>query len=526
MEIRKITSTAIALAGIFALMSCGKETSPVTGWNYNDPDNGGFQVLPYTEQETGPGLVLIEGGRFTMGRVEQDVLYDWNNIPRTVTVSSYYMDETEVRNLDYLEYLFWLSRVFGTDDVFRQIYVKALPDTLVWREKLAYNEPFVEYYLRHPAYRDYPVVGVSWLQANDFCSWRTDRVNEYILVREGILDWDPNASGANNFNTDAYLAGKYEGNVKKLIPKPDGSERKVRLEDGIFLPKYRLPTEAEWEYASFGLIGNMSPDYIIKERRLYPWNGQGVRNPEEKFIGDFMGNFKRDKGDNMGIAGYLNDAADITAPVFSYWPNDYGLYNMAGNVSEWVLDTYRTLSFEDVNDFRPFRGNVFKTAMIDSTDLTIMVDQGDSLLFDEDGNIISKPGQILMRNVDIKYKEDRLDERRNYKYADNINYLDGDHKNSSVFYDIDNPGDNYLMYQYPTPKDKQQNPAKDELGQNSLINNKSKVYKGGSWKDRAYWMVPGTRRYLDQRQGTAFIGFRCAMDRVGSPVGLGSKRRR
>jgi formylglycine-generating enzyme len=318
MEIRKITSTAIALAGIFALMSCGKETSPVTGWNYNDPDNGGFQVLPYTEQETGPGLVLIEGGRFTMGRVEQDVLYDWNNIPRTVTVSSYYMDETEVRNLDYLEYLFWLSRVFGTDDVFRQIYVKALPDTLVWREKLAYNEPFVEYYLRHPAYRDYPVVGVSWLQANDFCSWRTDRVNEYILVREGILDWDPNASGANNFNTDAYLAGKYEGNVKKLIPKPDGSERKVRLEDGIFLPKYRLPTEAEWEYASFGLIGNMSPDYIIKERRLYPWNGQGVRNPEEKFIGDFMGNFKRDKGDNMGIAGYLNDAADITAPVSSY----------------------------------------------------------------------------------------------------------------------------------------------------------------------------------------------------------------
>jgi formylglycine-generating enzyme len=525
MEIRKITKLVFVLAGALTLASCHKETSPVTGWNYNDPDNGGFQVLPYSEQETGPGLVLIEGGRFTMGRVEQDVLYDWNTIPRTVTISSYYLDETEVRNLDYLEYLFWLSRVFGTDDVFKQIYIKELPDTLVWREKLAYNEPYVEYYLRHPAYRDYPVVGVNWLQANNFCAWRTDRVNEFILVREGILDWDPNANLANNFNTDAYLAGKYEGNVKKLIPKPDGTERKVKMEDGIFLPKYRLPTEAEWEYAAFGLIGNMSPDYIIKERKLYPWNGQGVRNPEEKFIGDFMGNFKRDKGDNMGISGYLNDAADITAPVFSYWPNDYGLYNMGGNVSEWVLDTYRTLSPEDVDDFRPFRGNVFKTALVDTTDGTIMVDAADSLLFDSDGNIISKPGSILTRQVDIKYKEDRLDERRNYKYSDNINYLDGDHKNSSIYFDIDSPGENYLMYQYPVPKDKQ-GAIRDEIGQNSLINNKSKVYKGGSWKDRAYWMVPGTRRFLDQRQATAFIGFRCAMDRVGSPVGLGNKRAR
>ncbi|MCC7301270.1 MAG: gliding motility lipoprotein GldJ [Bacteroidia bacterium] len=532
MEIRKITGKALFLAGLLALTACNKETSPVTGWAYNDPDNGGFQVLPYTEQETGPGLVLVEGGRFTFGRTEQDVLYDWSNIPRTVTVSSFYMDETEVRNLDYLEYLWWLSRVFGTDDVFKQIYVKALPDTLAWREKLGYNEPYVEYYLRHPSYRDYPVVGVNWMQANDFCSWRTDRVNEYILVREGILDWDPNANGANNFNTDAYLAGKYEGNVKKLIPKPDGSERKVRMEDGIFLPKYRLPTEAEWEYAALGLIGNMSPDYIIKERKLYPWNGQGVRNPEEKFIGDFMGNFKRDRGDNMGIAGYLNDAADITAPVFSYWPNDYGLYNMGGNVSEWVLDTYRTLSPEDMDDFRPFRGNVFKTALKDSTDGTIMVDDGtllvDSsgfLLTDADGNILSKPGAVMMRNVDIKYKEDRLDERRNYKYSDNINYLDGDHKNSSIFYYADNPGDNYLMYQYPVPANKIQN-QRDDLGQNGLINNKSKVYKGGSWKDRAYWMVPGTRRFLDQQQSASWLGFRCAMDRVGSPVGLGNKRAR
>jgi len=513
----------LMLTGVLALASCNKETSPVTGWNYNDAENGGFEVLPYTEQETGPGLVLIEGGRFTMGRVEQDVLYDWNNMPRTVTVSSFYMDETEVRNLDYLEYLHWLNRIYAIDDAFYEVYKKALPDTLCWRDPLAYNDPYVEYYFRHPSYRDYPVVGVNWLQANDFCQWRTDRVNEFILIREGILDWDLGQSLDNNFSTDAYLAGKYEGVVKQLIPKPDGTERKVRMEDGIFLPKYRLPTEAEWEYAALGLIGNMSPDYIIKERKLYPWNGQAVRNPDEKFIGDFLANFKRDKGDNMGIAGKLNDAADITAPVFSYWPNDYGLYNMGGNVSEWVLDTYRPITPEDVTDFRPFRGNIFKTYARDSANGNeIMVDAGDSLLYDDEGNLVSRPGLIMMRNVDIKYKEDRLDERRNYKYADYRNFLDGD-KNSSIYYDVDNPGDNYLMYQYPVQKEKQQG-NRDEVGQNSLVNNKAKVYKGGSWKDRAYWMVPGTRRFLDQRQSACWLGFRCAMDRVGSPIGLGGKK--
>lgn len=517
MKAMKIENLMYAGALAIVLASCGSATSPVTGWNYNDPDNGGFELLPYAEQETGPGLVLVEGGRFTMGRNEQDITYDWNNIPRTVTVSSFYMDETEVRNFDYMEYLHWLNRVYGTDETFYEVYKKALPDTLVWREKLAYNEPLVEYYLRHPAYREYPVVGVNWLQASDFCLWRTDRVNELILIREGILDWDPGASLANNFSTDAYLAGKYEGVVLKLIPKPDGSERKVRMEDGIFLPKYHLPTEAEWEYAAYGLIGNTEDERILN-RRLYPWNGQGVRNPNDKFVGAIMANFIRDKGDMMGVAGMLNDNADITAPVFSYWPNDYGLYNMAGNVSEWVMDTYRPLSFEDMDEFRPFRGNVFKTAIKDE-DGTV-VDQGDSLLYDADSNLISRPGLVRMRNVDLSQKEDHLDERRNYTYADNINYLDGD-VNSSIYYvqgqaALSDQGVNKLMYEYPVSKNQSENTSAT-----SMINDKARVYKGGSWRDRAYWLVPGTRRFLDQKQSTAWIGFRCAMTRVGNPVGMG-----
>lgn len=500
------------LAGVALLGSCQKERSNVTGWNYNDPDNGGFEVIPYEEQETGPGLVFVEGGTFTMGRVEQDVNYDWNNVPKRVTVSSFYMDETEVRNLDYLEYLYWTQRVYSAD--YPEIFTQALPDTLVWREKLAYNEPYVLYYLRHPAYRDYPVVGVNWLQASNFASWRTDRVNEFILIREGVLDWAPEALNDQAFNTDHYLAGDkannpFVGNVIQNIPSlnPTGpEERRVRMEDGILLPKYRLPTEAEWEYAAFGLVGNTIGERIT-DRRLYPWNGHAVRNPDEAYIGQMLANYKRSNGDNMGTAGYLNDAGDITTPVYSYWPNDYGLYNMAGNVSEWVMDVYRPLSLTDNDDFRAFRGNVFQTQMLDPTDPTLMYVE-DSVRYDKDSNIVSIPGAIRYRNVDIAYKEDKLDKRRNYKYADNINYRDGDGLSSVYYGDPSGVNANKLMYEY---------------GMTSLVNDKARVYKGGSWRDRAYWMVPGTRRFLDQQQATAFLGFRCCMTRVGSPVGLGGK---
>ena len=169
-----------------------------------------------------------------MGANFENLTYDWDNIPRRVTVPSFYMDQTEVSNLAYLEYLYWLNRVFGQD--FPAVVRNARPDTLVWREKLAYNEPLVENYLRHPAYHDYPVVGVTWVQANDFCLWRTDRVNEMILISEGILDFDPDQKNRDNFNTDAYLAGQYDGLVNKpkanLDPSSTG-ERAVNLQDGI-----------------------------------------------------------------------------------------------------------------------------------------------------------------------------------------------------------------------------------------------------------------------------------------------------
>jgi sulfatase modifying factor 1 len=400
------------------------------------------------------------------------------------------MDQTEVRNVDYREYLYWIQRVFAD---YPDVYENALPDTLVWREKMAFNEPYVDYYFRAPSYNEYPVVGVNWLQANDFCQWRTDRVNEMILIRQGILELDPNQVGRENFNTEAYLAGQYDGLVVENLPSldPNSDTRTVKMEDGLLLPKYRLPTEAEWEYAAVALIGN-SYDERIYERRLYPWDGHNVRNSEGKDRGVMMANFKRGRGDMMGTAGALNDNGSITVSVESYWPNDYGLYCMAGNVNEWVQDVYRPLSYEEVNDFNSFRGNVFKT-----------------LVRNEDGSVATKDslGRLKKRLV----TEEEAAERTNYQKADYRNYKDGD-QNSRIDYENTEVGQGVAssneMY------------SAKATDMSSLVSDEVRVYKGGSWKDRVYWLSPGARRFLNQSESRADIGFRCAMISIGSPNGM------
>ncbi|MFA8433662.1 MAG: gliding motility lipoprotein GldJ [Marinifilaceae bacterium] len=501
MQLKSSIIFSVCIAALVALPSCSKvkklvgkgEKSSTTGWRYNDPDNGGFEYRSGYQQPVGPGLVFVQGGTFTMGRTEQDVMFDWNNVPRRVTVPSFYIDETEVRNIDYLEYLHWIKRVYVD---YPEVYQKALPDTLVWRSELAYNEPYVNNYLRHPAYAEYPVVGVNWEQAVDYCAWRTDRVNERILIEAGILNEDPAQRNENNFNTEAYLAGQYEGAVNKNLPdlNPDNEERRVRWSDGILLPKYRLPTEAEWEYASTGLIGN-SKEERITDKKIFPWNGHWVRNEEKKHRGQMMANFSRGRGDYMGTAGALNDGGDITVPVKSFWPNDFGLYCMAGNVNEWVADVYRPMSSEDVAEFNPYRGNVFQTKVRD-----------------EEGNIAEKDslGRIRYRNQ----KDEEIMNRYNYRTSDNRNYRDGDVQSSMVSdqnwnnSDHQRPGSSRMYVQ---------GKGDNQEGISSMVTDDSRVYKGGSWKDRAFWMAPGTRRYLNQKESRDDIGFRCAMSHVGSP---------
>jgi formylglycine-generating enzyme required for sulfatase activity len=227
-----------------------------------------------------------------------------------------------------------------------------------------------------------------------------------------------------------------------------------------------------------------------------------------------MANFKRGRGDNMGVAGNLNDNADITSPVRSYWPNDYGLYNMAGNVSEWVMDVYRpVIEQTTTSDHRSFRGNVFKTDSLDSDGM---------IVFDDLGRTIK---------VDVNVQGNAY--RRNYKKADNINYLNGDVESqmgidwTNLLYDeqgnadtakvkIDKWNQSVSMYKDNAPEGNSNEMY--AYGESSLITDRTRVFKGGSWKDRAYWLNPGTRRFLDQDQSTDAIGFRCAMDRIGSPT--------
>jgi len=468
-------------ASVMYNSSCNKAgKSSTTGWKYNDAKWGGFEKHKFKEQETGPGLIFVEGGTFTMGSSEQDLTYDHNNMKRRLSVSSFYMDETEVSNFHYLEYLHWLMRQYVDDPT---VHTKALPDTLVWRDKLSYNEPYVLYYLRHPAYRDYPVVGVSWVQAAEYCKWRTDRVNEMIMVREGFVNLDiQKQTGPENFNTEAYLLGLYTPSVKKELRDyaPGAKTRSVRMEDGILLPSYRLPTEAEWEYAA-GAYKSAGFNENIDIKRIYPWNGLTLRRGDtEKTRGKMYANYTRGRGDGAGIAGNLNDGALYTTLVKDnrYLPNDFGLFHMAGNVSEWTNDVYRPLSLEDMTGFNPYRGNEYKKYKKDA-----------------DGFISEKDDLGRMIYEDVT-EEDNA-KRRNYKKADNIGY-----KDELTYPDIE---------------------QKYEYSVSSLIDNAARVYKGGSWADKAYWLSPGNRRFLDQDQSTATIGFRCVMDRVGDMTKKGKK---
>jgi len=165
--------------------------------------------------------------------------------------------------------------------------VNVYPDTLCWISDFSYafNEPYANSYFWHPAFDNYPVVGVTWKQATAFCIWRTQLLNKYLAP------------------------------------------------EGITIQDYRLPSEAEWEYAARGDL----------DHSMYPWGGPYTRNIE----GCFIANFKPLRGN------YIDDGGLIPIAAGSYEPNDYGLYDMAGNVAEWTANAFDESTYSFMHDMNP-----------------------------------------------------------------------------------------------------------------------------------------------------------------------------
>ena len=286
-----------------------------------------------------------------------------------------------------------------------------------------------------------------------------------------------------------------------------------------------MPTEAEWEYAALGL-SELRNYNIYRGRKKYPWDGQYTRSGKRAKRGDQLANFKQSSGDYGGIAGWSDDGADITQEVKYYDPNDFGLYDMAGNVAEWVADVYRPIIDDEFNDFNYYRGNTYyKNAINDDGSVDILQETVYDTL--SNGKIVARnlPGEI--RKIAIDENETYL--RTNFDKSDNRNFRDGDVRSSRYYSenfedDIDSKADvTRKMYNSPKHRIERDSLTGEMLKEydesdrrTSLINDEARVIKGGSWRDRSYWLDPAQRRYFPQDMATDYIGFRCAVSRVGS----------
>ena len=548
------TTRKIVILGMCLVLACGTSFAKKrTKAEVTNPA-ARFSLLNGPEAEKDwvnvpEGTVLIQGGSFTMGQMSEYITAPRNSERRTVTVNSFYMDQYEVTNDFWRHYETWVTRVFG--DVKPELVDMVRPDTTVWREELAYNDPLVEYYYRHKAYNNYPVVGVTWEQAEKFCQWRTDRENEYRLYSRGYIS---NGNAVYNLANLYKLVNKgyiTEEEREQLFDDPECSQnapyaellkdttfsivdarrkallteqeamqlakqgieeivmyqlpyewirnqfvfntekylytnylplghkgRKINMSDNVLLIGYRLPTEAEWEYAALGQQAVGGDMGMIEQNQIYPWLGyqtrslaKGVKKSPIKSKANFVGA----RGDMTG--GTSNDGGVVTTPVDAYTTNGFGLYNMAGNVNEWVLDVYRETTHEEVVEYNAFRGNVYTRIKRDAA-----------------GNAILDAFGAVEREYDM------VDDKRNYK--------DGD---EGSLFETDYPLDTTNLTEEQMENVKYD--PTDVLA--PLVNSETRVYKGGSWNDRIYWLEPATRRYLDQKKSSSTIGFRCAMSKLG-----------
>jgi gliding motility-associated lipoprotein GldK len=308
------------------------------------------------------GMVHIPQGTFHMGPSDEDMNYSFTARNRQVSINGFWMDATEITNSEYKQFVFWvrdsiaatildykdpktgnldqkrMATIWKQKNIFEQLgqmmmapddrilgrmeidpdkleyqeeyvdykaaayrkpneprskfiiknKIRIYPDTLVWVRDYAYayNDPMSKRYFDHPAFANYPVVGVNWKQASAFCTWRSRFLNAYLEAK--------------NYATES---------------------------------SFRLPTEAEWEYAARG----------GRSQSMFPWGNYYLRNRK----GCLMANFKPGRGN------YPEDGGFYTVRADAYWPNDFGLYNMAGNVAEWTSSLFYEGGYNFAHDMNP-----------------------------------------------------------------------------------------------------------------------------------------------------------------------------
>lgn len=518
----------LALGATLLLTSCGgggnvksgggtKKFTSKTGWKPNDT-KGWFFTGKKQKPKGWPGMVYVDGGTFTMGLVKDDVMHDWNNTPRRMQVSAFFIGETEITNYEYREYVTWLKFVFPpSDQSFKNIYTGALPDTLVWNNKLSRND-YAETYFRAPEYDYYPVVGVSWQQAARYCDWLTDRANEVELMKQGIInknDYYSNDSfnqGANAFNLDKYKANDPEleayVNKQKLQQKSGIKTSNARIQAANrnatagLVTKFRLPTEVEWEYAALGLQKNREyNNYLGKEPEIEKLRGKKGRNR-----GMYLENFKQGRGDYSGVGGWNNDGSPTTADVRQYPSNDLGIYGMYGNVAEWTADVYRPIIDEEASDFNYYRGNMPQQTVKNADGTYKKVDPKD-MKFERLAD-----GREIYKGLPGTYERRTVEDQRNYRDGDFMSSLEAGYGK-----EVDSSMAEYNMYNSPKTQfivdDKGRVILqKDNKPRTTKVSNTVRVVKGGSWMDTAYWLDPGQRRFKEESKSFGWIGFRVAQD--------------
>lgn len=358
---------------------------------------------------------FIESGSFNMGyvdgsyaRTKHDSMLLLSNMARRVTVASFYMSSEEVTNAEWLA--FYNAKVKELGEAKSAAFY---PDTLVWTRDFAYsyNDPMVNYYFKHPAYQNYPVVGVSWDMAQEYCRWYSEYINGFL--------------------------------------KEAGME---------VLPDFRLPSEAEWEYAALGVV-NKDPEKISP--RIFPWNGNKLVDSKNQYLANF-GTIRDANG--FEHKSYLEDNTVYTSSVKTYTPNDFGLYNMAGNVSEWVQDVARPVYVLNNDDINPLRRNT-------------------------DGKNLYNDAKPLNDSLRIAQKI--------------LQY------HTSIGRDTSNAKDRAMIDVAIKTAWQDVQISKNKNGV------ETRVVKGGSWADPAIYMLCGSRQAVLQNKTSSMIGFRMGMTRVG-----------